>query len=683
MIPGTAVAPSFAPRANPAVFALGIAALGVAIFASGALALEHVWGVSLPGCGAGSACARLAASFWGKVPGTDWPVSFAGLAYFAAMLAAWVGSRGVPQAWMRLVAMAGALASAGFIGIMLGMEAKVFRPGAAPESGSSICPYCLTAHLANFVFLALLGLSPRAESGLVRAMRAPVAAIAALVIVSGVLAVVETQAQQSAQAKFKRDANASTQQIIQKAPSNAPPTGATATGPTAAVTPDSKNPPTAPTPASPSAGASAPLPPPGVFTGRYRFGPEKAAIRIVMFTDYQCPDCKLIEAQVEQVLAQYPSDLSVSIRHFPFCVDCNDQIQNANFHPNACWAARAAEAAGMIGGTPAFKKMHEWLFNRGGGFTAEELDQGLAQLGFDRNMFLPLMTGPETLARVKADIDEAVSYGLRTTPFIFINGVELKGWRAANALVNAVNGLAASKPQALGPEADRPIKARDAFVEEWLQQPAMAWPDRKKPYTQIPLQNPRPPVRVTVFGDLLEPNCADADRIIRNTVVGDMQVAYEFRYFPFDRNCNTSLPRQIIENGCLAAKAAEAAGQLGGADAYWTMHAWIIDNQKTFSLETAKAQAVKQGLSGDAFVTMANSPEVAAIIAEDISIGTRMSVQEIPRIHVNGKHVPRWKTPNGFVLERIIDKAHKPIEEPVKATPQIPQIPGVNAPIAR
>ena len=48
---------------------------------------------------------------------------------------------------------------------------------------------------------------------------------------------------------------------------------------------------------------------------------------------------------------------------------------------------------------------------------------------------------------------------------------------------------------------------------------------------------------------------------------------------------------------------------------------------------------------------------------------------------VNGKVIPRWKTPGGFVLERIIDEAHKPPVEPMKVVPQIPQIPGVNAPI--
>ena len=74
----------------------------------------------------------------------------------------------------------------------------------------------------------------------------------------------------------------------------------------------------------------------------------------------------------------------------------------------------------------------------------------------------------------------------------------------------------------------------------------------------MPLK-PAPKVRVTMWGDLMEPNCAEADKIIRSTVVGDPQVAYEFRYYPFDQECNKMLPRQIIENGCKAAKASNCA----------------------------------------------------------------------------------------------------------------------------
>ena len=49
---------------------------------------------------------------------------------------------------------------------------------------------------------------------------------------------------------------------------------------------------------------------------RHRFGPEDAAIQIVMFTDYQCPDCYRIEKQLDDLVAAN-ADISVSVKHFP------------------------------------------------------------------------------------------------------------------------------------------------------------------------------------------------------------------------------------------------------------------------------------------------------------------------------------------------------------------------------
>lgn len=74
--------------------------------------------------------------------------------------------------------------------------------------------------------------------------------------------------------------------------------------------------------------------------------------------------------------------------------------------------------------------MHRWLFDRGGGFTDQELNDGLTQLGYDPKVFIPVMTGEGTLRPVQQDIDEAQVLGISGTPMVFINGIELKGWEA-------------------------------------------------------------------------------------------------------------------------------------------------------------------------------------------------------------------------------------------------------------
>src|SRR5206468_1005625 len=98
------------------------------------------------------------------------------------------------------------------------------------------------------------------------------------------------------------------------------------------------------------------------------------------------------------------------------------------------------------------------------------------EAGFNPAGFVETMTSEEPLRRIQGDIEEAVSYGLLNTPFVFVNGVELKGWKSPNSLVNAVNALAAAHLEALGAEVDHPPKAKDTFVQAWRDSPAMAWP---------------------------------------------------------------------------------------------------------------------------------------------------------------------------------------------------------------
>src|SRR5207253_1634671 len=60
----------------------------------------------------------------------------------------------------------------------------------------------------------------------------------------------------------------------------------------------------------------------GVFTGRFRHGPEVAPVRLVIYSDYQCVDCNRIELEVRSLLEQHP-EISLSIKQYPFCHDCN------------------------------------------------------------------------------------------------------------------------------------------------------------------------------------------------------------------------------------------------------------------------------------------------------------------------------------------------------------------------
>ncbi len=650
----TPPAPAPAPRSSP-MLPIGALLLAVATVAASVLAYTRLTGLAAPGCGGGGGCDKLTKGVWGSLPWLHWPVSYTGAAYFAGMLIAWLAVRGRPTCGMRWLARLGALASLGFMGVMF--------------SEGSICPYCLTAHIANLLFVVTSEAAGRGVGGPSRA-GVPIT-VAAAAIVTAALGMAELR-QHEENARSLAESIAQAQAGMNKKPGPTAPTGRPgASGSTGVQGATGVRGATGATPPTSAPGG-------GGFTGRYRLGPADAPIRIVMITDYQCPDCKHFEAQAKDILKER-SNVSLSIKHFPFCTACNSTPNVPNLHPNACWAARAAETAGKLYGPSGFWKMHDWLFEHSGVFDDATFPPALESLGFEPVHFQQVMKEMDTLALVQADIKEAEGLGIHSTPMMFVNGVEIKGWGSdAMALKNTVDALAKQAPQ-VGATNDRPPSAAERnaaeandIIDLWRNDkktPAMAWQHRKNPWSSLPENTP---INVQVWGDMLEPNTAEADKILRDMIVGRGDIRYEFRYFPFDQACNPGLGRTAFPLGCRAIKAAEAAGLLGmesaqaqgpeaakqaGIEMYWKMHIWIMEHQKEFSDAALRAAAPGMGLNPDVLFAKMSSQEVATVVGDEAGLGFRIGIPEIPRIFVNGKLISKWNIPGQFILERVIQEA--------------------------
>ena len=184
-------------NAAGAMYAAGIGLLLVCVVTSLMLALEHIGGLRLPGCGEGSACAQAAASVWGKVPYINWPVSFVGVAYFVGMLAAWLRSRRGVTAGQRYLVRCGTLASLGFIIIMI-VEGH-------------LCSYCVATHAANIGFWIIVECAASSSLGSGR----PLATVAALfIITSAALGMTEWRERKVVQVAAEEDLERSTAAII-------------------------------------------------------------------------------------------------------------------------------------------------------------------------------------------------------------------------------------------------------------------------------------------------------------------------------------------------------------------------------------------------------------------------------------------------------------------------------------
>lgn len=649
------------------VWSVALVGLTAALIASGHLVNKH-FGGTLPGCGPASGCDALDRSAWSRVRlpgGVAWSVAFVGVAYFAGMMAAWVMSWKRVGRVIGVIAVVGLMDSMVFAGVMMYLK--------------TWCLYCAATHTANGIFVAAawatIVLDARKER---RAMaeqkfsalgRRIVAGLArpgpiGFAIVFGATSIVLGVANAGYEARRAEAAEA------ERAKSVAAIVSGGEGVPNEGVTVIEVQPP------APSDRWGA-----GGFSGRYRKGPESAAIRVVVLTDFQCPDCKRVEGEILAAMKGLEAvgvTASLSIKHFPMCKDCNKYVSQT-IHGNACFGARAAEAAGILGGDEAFFKFVDWLFEVDGKFeTKEILARGVSRAGLSVGVeaFVAVMESAETLKRVQADVEDGMALGVYFTPMVFINGVEMKGWQVPGAVKKTIEEVAAAKPTPVAKTAtgDRPVLAAQRFIDDWKEQPPArefmpdepAWSTGATPDFAPPDASKDPKrVEVIVFGDYLDVATAKFDGELRAAMKdGRGNVRYTFRHYPLNPECNPALPpnmnKSMIRAGsCVASRAAEAAGKVGGRDAYWKMHEWLLKNQSGVSVESVKQAAAAQGLDAAGFAAAIASAEIASAIRDDALAGQLAGLKNMPTVFVNGKQVPRPLRDGDNVIKRIIDEAGK------------------------
>lgn len=617
------------------LFVVGVIALSVSLGAALMQTVAHFRSTGLPGCGLESACAEAAAGPWGAIPWIDWPLSFVGAAFFASALLAWVICRGAASAVLRNLVRVGALGSVFLTGVM------VFE--------GYLCLYCLAVHCGNLIFWIISERSPRPSIN----SRWPAgSAVGVFAVSSAILLLAGWRAESTFDAQAERDLNESSREIVARSRDIARSRSDT-------VLTDTRLQGALSEPAN--AAAIDPVDfdaRPSGFTGRYRLGPESCAIRVVAFTDFQCPLCAEVEKNLRDIVRQQ-DDLSLSIKHFPACSDCNSVFGEKNLHPNACRAARVAEAAGILLGDDGFWAMSDWIFDRSGKFDDKALHAALAEMGHEKNEFVRIMDGDSTLRRVQADIEEGITLGLRSTPMLFINGVELRGLRRTESVVRAIKSLRKKQLPAMTAESDHPAAAPEKYLAEW----------RKAPVKVLPADalsralGDAAGVRIVMWGDYQGPFTPPIDIAIRNLLEGRTDAQYSFRYFPVNKSCNPVVASVEHLGACLAARSAESAALMGGDDAFWKMHDWLMRNPDRVFDIAIRSAAEEIGLDADELFETMKLATVNSAIEEDARAAVEAGLKRTPWLFVNGKRVPQLLGDADRVLGLIIEDAARSTEE--------------------
>jgi len=144
---------------------------------------------------------------------------------------------------------------------------------------------------------------------------------------------------------------------------------------------------------------------------------------VIFFSDFECPMCKATSAFLEQyAVPMFHGGLRVVFKHFPSNTECNKHLAQT-IHPNACTAARIAEAARAQGGIEAFWKAHDLLFAKQ--TSATGLDginpaEIAKELNLDASRLVADTSSPVIAQRINEDAAEGVRAGLVATPYVLL-----------------------------------------------------------------------------------------------------------------------------------------------------------------------------------------------------------------------------------------------------------------------
>ena len=164
-------------------------------------------------------------------------------------------------------------------------------------------------------------------------------------------------------------------------------------------------------------------------------GDPNAPVKIIEYSDFQCPYCERFTLETEQQLIDaYIVTGKVYFEYHSF----GDFIGPES--------GRAAEAAYCAGDQNKFWEMHDIIFanqtgENAGDFADKRLTAFANKLGLDMGKFNDCFTNGKYADQVKQDGVAGQQAGVKATPSFTINGTLLEGAQPFSAFQTAIDGL--------------------------------------------------------------------------------------------------------------------------------------------------------------------------------------------------------------------------------------------------
>ena len=143
---------------------------------------------------------------------------------------------------------------------------------------------------------------------------------------------------------------------------------------------------------------------------------KDAPLRISVFSDFECPFCKIVAEQMPELIRKYPTQINIQYFFYPLDAKCNSNVKS-RFHEYACSAAYLAAC-----NENKFPEMHDEIFANQEKFKSNVIND----LAKKHNME-SCLTNEEVKNKVITAINAATQFSLKSTPTIIVNGKKIEG----------------------------------------------------------------------------------------------------------------------------------------------------------------------------------------------------------------------------------------------------------------
>ena len=177
-------------------------------------------------------------------------------------------------------------------------------------------------------------------------------------------------------------------------------------------------------------------------------GPDSAPVKLVEYSDFQCPSCRKVQEDLANLFKDYPGKIQLTFKHFPLTM-----------HQWSIYAHQAAECMNRQGKfwlyqDTLYARQPEWASSTVA--PVEILARYAQELGADMNRFGTCMADVDVSRDIYAEKDEGNKRQVGATPTFFLGEERFVGpkemqERGENA-IRKVLGLPPKPPVVKKPE---------------------------------------------------------------------------------------------------------------------------------------------------------------------------------------------------------------------------------------